>query len=223
MNRMTRSLWRAKEIHQTMLIVRQHRHVARLLPLAGAIAAVVAFGANSATAQAALAGACNTSPLSQPFAAWGDLNAYELAPGGDFQNGAPGWKLSGGAKIVTGGDPFVATSTPMSLQLPAGATAQSPYTCVNVSYPLFRFFARNEGANSNIQVSILYNNLVLGIIPLNVGTVTTTSNWAPSPQLSTAALLGTLTSLGNADVSLRFTAAGGPAQLDDLYIDPRCM
>ena len=206
-----------------MFNVRQQRIVTRLLPLAGAIAGVVAFAATAATAQAALAGACNTSPLSQPFAAWGDQNPYELAPGGDFQNGAPGWKLTGGAKIVTGGDPFVTEATPMSLQLPAGASAQSPYTCVNLSYPLFRFFARNYGANSNIQVSLLYNNLVLGIIPLNVGTVTTTPSWAPSAQLSTAAILGTLTSLGNAQVSLRFTAVGAPAQLDHLYIDPRCM
>ena len=212
-----------KEIHQVMFIVRKQRIVTRLLPLAGAIAGVVAFAGTAATAEAALAGACNTSPLSQPFAAWGDNNPYELAPGGDFQNGAPGWKLAGGAKIVSGGDPFVTQATPMSLQLPAGASAQSPYTCVNLSYPTFRLFARNLGANANIQVSLLYNNLVLGIIPLTVGTVTTTPNWAPSGQLSTAALLGTLTSLGNAQISLRFTAVGGPAQLDHLFIDPRCM
>lgn len=206
-----------------MFIVRRQRIVTRLLPLAGALAGVVAFAATAATAQAALAGACNTSPLSQPFAAWGDHNPYELAPGGDFQYGAPGWKLTGGAKVVSGGDPFGAEASPMSLQLPAGSSAQSPYTCVNLSYPLFRFFARNYGANSNIQVSLVYNNLVLGIIPLNVGTVATTPSWAPSAQLSTAATLGTITSLGDAQVSLRFTAVGGPAQLDHLYIDPRCM
>ena len=207
-----------------MFIVRSRQRIlSRMLPLAGVIAGVAAFAGTSASAQAALTGACNASMLSQPFAAWGDHNAYELAPGGDFANGASGWKLSGGAKIVSGGDPFVAASTPMSLELPAGATAQAPYTCVNVSYPLFRFFARNYGANSNIQVTVLYNNLVLGIVPLNVGTVSTSPSWAPSAQLSTAALLGTLTSLGDAQVSLRFTAVGGPAQIDDVYIDPRCM
>lgn len=193
-----------------------------MVPLAGAIAAVAAFTGTSVPAEAALTGDCNTSPLSQPFAAWGDTNSYELAPGGDFQAGAPGWKLAGGAKVVSAGDPYVASSSPTSLQLPAGASAQSPYTCVNVSYPLFRFFDRNLGGASKIQVTVLYNNLVLGLVPLTVGTISTTGNWQPSAQLSTAATLGTLTSLGNAKVSLRFTAIGGTAQIDHVYIDPRC-
>lgn len=194
----------------------------RMLPLAGIIAAIATAGAGAAPADAALSGACNTSPLSQPFAPWGDSNPYELAPGGNFQNGAPGWKLSGGAKVVAGGDPYTASSAPMSVQLPAGATAQSPYTCVNLSYPLFRFFARNSTGASHIQVTILYNNLVLGIVPLPVGTVTPAGTWQPSAQLTTGSLLGTLTSLGNAQVSMRFTAVGGTAQISDVYVDPRC-
>jgi hypothetical protein len=108
------------------------------------------------------------------------------------------------------------------VQLPAGASVQSPFTCVNVSYPLFRFFARNLAGGSKIQVTVLYNNLVLGLVPLTVGTISTTGNWQPSAQLSTAATLGTLTSLGNTEVSLRFTAIGGTAQIDHVYIDPRC-
>ena len=62
-----------------------------MLPLVGIIAGAAAFAGNSASAQAALTGACNTSTLSQPFAAWGDHNTYELAPGGDFENAASGW------------------------------------------------------------------------------------------------------------------------------------
>ena len=194
----------------------------RLLGLTAALSAGAVALSGAASAQAALSGACNTSPLTKPFAAWGDNNTYELAPGGDFTAGAPGWTLGGGAKLVAGGDPFVASSTPTSLELPAGATAQSPYTCVDVSYPLFRFFARNLGSASKIQVTVLYNNLVLQIVQLSAGTVTTTSSWAPSGQLSTDATLGTLTSLGNARVSLRFTAIGGPAEIGHVYIDPRC-
>jgi hypothetical protein len=198
------------------------RSVRALFPLAGTIAAVAAFAGSTAPAQAALVGTCNSAPLSEPFAAWGDSNTYELAPGGDFTGGAPGWTLSGGAKLVSGGDPFEASSTPTSLELPAGATAQSPYTCADMSYPLFRFFDRNLGSASRIQVTVLYNNLVLQIVQLPAGTVTTTGSWAPSGQLSTQATLGTLTSLGNARVSLRFTAIGGSAEIDHVYIDPRC-
>ena len=198
------------------------RRLRRLLGLTAALAGAAVALSGAASAQAALSGACNTSPLTKPFTAWGDSNSYELAPGGDFTAGAPGWTLSGGAKLVAGGDPFVASSMPTSLELPAGATAQSPYTCVDVSYPTLRFFARNLGSASKIQVTVLYNNIVLQIVQLSAGTVTTTSNWAPSGQLSTAATLGTLTSLGNAKVSLRFTAIGGPAEIDHVYIDPRC-
>ena len=109
----------------------------------------------------------------------------------------------------------------MSLELPAGATAQSPYTCVNVSYPLFRFFARNYGANSNVRS------------PSSTTTSCSASSRSTSgqsrpPQLGTARSsrpprYSDLTSLGDAQVSLRFTAVGGPAQIDDVYIDPRCM
>lgn len=200
----------------------QRRRSRRLLTLVVAGAALATPLITGASAQAAISGTCNTYPLSEPFATWGDTNTYELAPGGDFTGGAPGWTLSAGAKLVAGGDPFVASTTPTSLELPAGASAQSPYTCVNVSYPLFRFFARNLGSAAKIQVTVLYNNLVLQIVQLSAGTVTTTGSWAPSQQLSTQATLGTLTSLGNAKVSLRFTAIGGPAEIDHVYIDPRC-
>jgi hypothetical protein len=48
---------------------------------------------------------CETS-ISQPFARWGDGNWYVLAPGGAFEDGDPAWKLSGGARVVRGNEPF---------------------------------------------------------------------------------------------------------------------
>lgn len=57
-----------------------------------------------------------------------------------------------------------------SLALPAGASEQSPYTCVNASYPSFRFFARDNSALSTIVVQVVYKT-ALGPVALPLGAV----------------------------------------------------
>jgi hypothetical protein len=198
----------------------------RLAALAAGVAAAVTLLAPTAGAQAALLGsgsACNSATESQPFAAWGDNNLYEPITGGNFQS-TTGWTLSGGAKIVSGGDPFIAAGAPRSLELPAGASATSPASCVNLSDPTLRFFDRlTTSTGAHIQVTLLYNNVVLGLLPPSAGAVSPSVGWQPSPTLTTASTVGTITSLFNAKVSLRFTAVGGPVQIADIYIDPRCI
>ena len=44
--------------------------------------------------------------LTNPFGAWGDQADYALAPGGDFESGAAGWTLTGGAAVAAGNQPF---------------------------------------------------------------------------------------------------------------------
>jgi hypothetical protein len=68
---------------------------------------------------------CPTYPMSQPFLPWLDLGSYFLMPGGSFENGAPGWTLAGGAKVVNGNESFsvgVAKDS-HSLSLPPGSSA----------------------------------------------------------------------------------------------------
>ncbi len=178
----------------------------------------------SAPAQAALisTGACNEAALSQPFLAWGDSNLYELVPGGDFAGSPSGWTLSGGAQRVTGGEPYTVDGAVggHSLSLPAGASAQSPYVCVNASYPTFRFFARNEGVASTVLVQVVDKTL-LGPVALPLGVVALSGDWQPTLPMLTGSLVTGALSGGTAEVALRFTALTGASRVDDVFVDPR--
>jgi hypothetical protein len=179
---------------------------------------------SAAPAQAALvsASACNEASLSQPFLRWGDPSSYELVPGGDFEGSLDGWSLSGGAERVAGSEPYGATGAvgAHSLQLPAGASAQSPFTCVDAAYPTFRFFARNDTLLSTVLVQVVYRT-PLGTLALPLGAVALSGSWQPTlPMLTGSLVLGVL-SEGTAQVALRFTAEAGPSQIDDVFVDPR--
>jgi hypothetical protein len=175
-------------------------------------------------AQAALisTGACNEASLSQPFARWGDTSSYELVPGGDFEGSLTGWTLSGGAERVAGSEPYGATGSvgSHSLALPAGASAQSPFTCVDAAYPTFRFFARNDALLSTLLVEVVYKT-PLGIVALPLGAVALSANWQPTLPMLTGSLVTGLLSGGTAQAALRFTALTGSSQIDDVFVDPR--
>ncbi|HWF73770.1 MAG TPA: hypothetical protein VG186_10530 [Solirubrobacteraceae bacterium] len=176
-------------------------------------AAVVLIPAVSAAqAQLINLGACNSNPLSQPFAPWGDSSSYELAPGGDFETST--WTLSGGARIVPGSEPFAATGTlgSFSLSVPAGASAVSPSTCVDAAYPSVRFFVGGTGA---VAVSVVYDG-----IAIPTGLAVAAGSWTPTaPMITTSPVLGILSG-GTAHVSLELTGVVGSPQVDDVFVDP---
>jgi hypothetical protein len=192
--------------------------------LASALASVSLTAVSTAPAQAALisTGACNTAALSQPFTGWGDSNYYELVSGGDFEGSLSGWTLSGGAQRVAGSEPYGAAGSvgAYSLALPAGASAQSPFTCVNISYPSFRFFARNSGLASTVLVQVVYKT-ALGPLVAPVGIVALSPEWQPTLPILTASAVGGALSGGTAQVALRITALTGSSRIDDVFLDPR--
>ncbi len=198
------------------------------LPALGSVTLFAAVSALSllpaASAQGALVstGACNDAALSQPFAQWGDANPYELVPQGDFEGSLSQWALSGGAARAPESEPYGVTGEVgrYSLALPAGASAQSPYTCVNASYPSFRFFARNGGLLSTVLVQVVYKT-ALGPVALPLGAVALSDTWQPTLPMLTGSVVGGLLSGGTAQVALRFTALTGGSRVDDVYIDPR--
>jgi hypothetical protein len=166
--------------------------------------------------------ACNSASLSQPFGSWGDASSYELLPGGDFESASSGWTLSAHAQRVPGSEPFTATGSAgaYSLSLAAGATAQSPFTCVNAAYPTFRFFARNEGLLATVLVQVVYKT-ALGSLALPLGTVALSGEWHPTlPMLTGSVVVGALSG-GIAQAALRFTALTGTSRIDDVFVDPR--
>ena len=180
--------------------------------IALAMGAALALPASPARADVIDLSTCNSSVLGQPFAPWGDLASYELAPGGGFET--PGWTLNGGAQRVSGSEPYAATGAPggWSLELPAGSSAQSPLTCVDAAYPTVRFFIAGTGL---VALSLVDGNTV---IPAGIAVAGRT--WLPTPVMFTTSAVVAATSGGVAQVSLRLTALAGDPQVDDVFIDP---
>jgi hypothetical protein len=204
--------------------IRLYRSRSFSLGIAVAIASLILTTWLAAPARAALisTGACQQASLSQPFLQWGDTSSYELVPGGDFEGSLSGWTLTGSAQRVVGSEPYGATGSvgAYSLALRDGASAQSPFVCVNASYPLFRFFARNEGLLSTVLVQVVYKT-VLGTVALPLGAVALSGDWQPTlPMLTGSVLVGALSG-GTAEAALRFTALTGASEIDDVYVDPR--
>ena len=155
---------------------------------------------------------CSPAALSQPFAPWGDFASYELVPGGDFENST--WTLSGGAKLVTGSEPYSATGTrgSSSLSLPGASSAQSPLTCVDATYVSIRFFIAGNGS-----VAV---NVVDGSSVIPAGVAVAGGEWAPTPVMLTSSAVLAAPSSGTAQVSVAFTGLSGSPRIDDVFIDP---
>jgi hypothetical protein len=205
--------------------VRRFSLTTRLMAVPALMLVSIFLGTAGATpAQAALisTGACNEASLSQPFAQWGDTSSYELVPGGDFEGSLTGWTLSGGAERVAGSEPYGATGSvgAYSLALPAGASVQSPFTCVDAAYPTFRFFARNDALLSTLLVEVVYKT-PLGTVALPLGAVALSASWQPTLPMLTGSVVTGLLSGGTAEAALRFTALTGSSRIDDVFVDPR--
>lgn len=176
------------------------------------IAAALALAPAAAQADPLDFNSCNGQPLSQPFAPWFDFSSYELAPGGDFETST--WSLSGGASIVPGSEPYAATGTlgQYSLSVPAGASAESPATCVDAAYPTVRMFV---GGTGEVGVSVVYDG-----VAIPTGDAVAAGSWVPTDPMLTMSAIPGLLSGGSAQVSLELTGLSGNPQVDDVFIDP---
>jgi hypothetical protein len=187
------------------------------------ILAVVAAGAAASTSSAGIlpGSGCNYPPAIKPFLPWSDVASYSLMQGGSFEAAASGWILGGGARVVSGNEPYFVTSRADShaLAIPAYSSATTPPFCVNLTRPTFRFFASNSGASSSrLRVRVVFRSIlgILGI--LDGGTVASGSTWTPSPIM-----LATLNApLGTNSVQFVFTPSdsAGSWRIDDVYVDP---
>jgi hypothetical protein len=184
----------------------------RAVMIALGFTGAVALSASAAQADAVNLDNCNGATLTTPFAPWADPSSYELAPGGDFESS--GWSLRGRAAVVGGSEPFAATGAVgrSSLALPAGASAQSPPTCVDAAYPTIRFFASGTGT---MAVGVVYDGTY---IPAGVAAVL--GGWQPTPLMLTSSALPAAIAGGTTDVSLVLTTLTGNLRVDDVFIDP---
>ena len=99
----------------------------------------------------------HVAPLLQSFK---DNGLYFLAPGGDFEGGAAGWQLEGGAAVAGGSSAFSPLGSGQhSLRLRAVA-ATSPAFCVDERYPHFRVTVGQLGPEkAKVRVSVVYPGL----------------------------------------------------------------
>lgn len=185
------------------------------------LSAVPAVAASVAPVAPAAA-QCPAVALSQPFLKWGDASSYELVSGGSFEGSLAGWALGSGAQKAAGSESYGVTGAvgSFSLALAAGATVQSPFTCVDSTYRTFRFFARTTGAASKVLVQVTYRTPI-GLISVPVGTVSVTNGWQPSPAMPTGAQYAGQLLGGTAQMALTFTSVTGSSVIDDVLVDPR--
>jgi hypothetical protein len=198
-----------------------------------AVAAVVTVVGACAAAPVANAGLlvasatdCEESVLERPFARWLDPLRYELVPGGTFEQGAAGWSLSGGAKVVDGNETFHVhgVGESKSLSLPRGSSATSPVMCAGLHKPIMRFFAKSSGgllSLSTLSVEVLFETSGGRVASLPVGVVLPTTKWQPTLPLPVLASLLPLLSGEQTPIAFRFRPIGGATwTIDDVYLDP---
>ena len=198
-----------------------------LIALCGVV--IVAALAMTTTAKAGLIGTGSASycdPTSeQVFAPWGDSSEYATLLNGGFEGGSAGWVMSGGARVVSGNEPFFVghSGDSHSLLLPEGSSAYSGTVCFALGDWHMRLFARNVGAaTGRLRVQVIVPSLLGGLLTiLDGGTIGANGTWTPSPKLELA-LCNVTSLLGTKAVAFRFTPVGPGAafQIDDVYLDP---
>jgi hypothetical protein len=194
----------------------------------------VAAGVAGSTASPASAALTCGNPSERVFQRWLDPLPYDFATNGGFESGAQGWVLSGGAKVVSGNEPFFlnSKSDKFSLALPAGASATSPWTCASVDGLVARLVAVAGGsALGSLQVDLLYRNAGGQLKTVGLTPILTLAHGSWAPTLPIVIVPGTLLtdvaglSLGTVEIAFRFRASSGFLtssnwRLDDLYVDP---
>ena len=203
----------------------------RLALLALALCILLGAGATASRADAGDGSLLGCGYTAQhPFLRFLDPLPYTLAPDGGFEAGAAGWKLSGGARVVSGNEPF-ALSGPgsKSLLIPSGGSATSPPMCVGLLLPVVRFVYQGGSLLSTMKVEAVWTNTAGGqssivLLPVVLGGA---SNWAPTlPLLQVGGVLNALTLNGlTTNMSFRLTPKGGLFgsgnwRIDDVYVDP---
>ncbi len=136
---------------------------------------------------------------------------------------AAGWRLSGGAGLGGGNEPWYVTSPSdsSSLSLPSGSSAISAPVCVTIHDPYFRVFLRSQGnQNAQLQVDALFTGNSGMPMVRKVGYISAVGAWTLSDPIKFVNAIQPGPD-GLASLSFRFTVVGDATfSLDDLYIDP---
>jgi hypothetical protein len=185
-----------------------------LIALTILLAAALASLAGTGVARADTSTACDSAPVLQPFAPWGDLSWYSFVPNGGFEQGSSSWSLGGSAAVVDGNETFNVNDPGDSSSLalgPSGKATSDPM-CVTPDDP-----------SSQLKVMIRFTDVngLLRTVP--VAYLSAGSDWQPSDLIPvTVSQLAPVLAGGPTDVSFRFASQndGGVWSIDDVYLDP---
>jgi hypothetical protein len=200
-----------------------------LLALAATAMTTMAMtGSASAGVLAPSAVNCSDTGAAKVFGPWLDGASYSLAPGGNAEGSTSGWTFAGGAKVVSGNEPWkVGGGGTKSFSIPAGGSMTTAPVCVGLDNPTIRFFARRTGGTllSTLAVSVRFQTLLGLKATLPIGVVPGLStNWSPSLPMTVIANLLPLLPNDKTAVQFQFTPVlGGPWLVDDVYVDPMRM
>jgi hypothetical protein len=170
---------------------------------------------------------CEHPSVARVLSSFKDDNLYFPAPGGDFEDGAQGWELEGGAEVTFGSSAFAPLGAGnRSLRLPAGSTATSPAFCVDLDYPHFRITVGQLGDKKKVKVkvSVVYPGLQKNV--RRTGDVETDDKqpWKLSKKLELKPEYGRKYA-GWRKVALRFEVQKAHDQadvrIDDILVDPK--
>jgi hypothetical protein len=189
---------------------------------------IVAALALTTTAKAGLIGTGQASycdPTStQVFAPWGDSSYYATLLNGGFEGGSTGWTLSGGARVVSGNEPFLVghAGDSHSLLLPAGSSVYSGTVCFALGDWHMRLFAKNVGAASGrLHVQVVVPSLLGGLLTiLDGGSIGANGSWVMNAVASYASnplLLNVRTVTGDRAVTNALVARSTLIQLGAAY------
>ena len=132
------------------------------------LAALTLVGATAGAARAEITSTseCYEAELSQHFLSFGDYNWYAQVAGQDEAGfTGEGWRLSGGAEVVSTTD---AAGQPIQvLDLPSGAKAVSPTVCVTRDFPTGRMMIRNVTGKEDIDFYVSYAGTKTWLNPKN--------------------------------------------------------
>lgn len=181
------------------------------------------FCAPSVAAEEPLA--CEQAPATPAFERFGDSADYTVAPGGTFEEDAPGWTLLGWAHTVRGNENAGITGGGRSLRIGPGGVAVSPEFCVDPANPHFRYMLKPIVSVGSLRTLLHVRSSLTG--PLGMLQFSTLNLrylpllWRPSSRNFLGNVIPSV-ALGGKAVAVRlvFTADDGIYDIDSVMVDP---
>ncbi len=215
-------------IHCVNRVRRQGTGLGRLGVALAAVVVVSVLVAGTADAGRYGASSCSWPKPTAVFQPWNDFNLYFPMAGGTFEDGAPGWALSGGASIGAPNEPAYVhgSADGLSLGIPNGASVTTGSFCVTAKTPALRFFASNSGASDKVmQVYVNYTGTDGKQHSTKLQDQKAGNAWSPLQRLSFVSAIQTvLNTYGQANVTFTFkvpyqNSNPGNWRIDDVYVE----